>query len=107
VQAGFCSHFLDTIYPVCVWGEDVYVFEGNAADHEVLVTDRTRSDVYHLSHAGKAGDDSGTAPLCRPIEDGKERVAMRDLDDDVELCGLCEGKLIALADDDGTEEGDA
>jgi len=107
VQAGFCSHFIETPYPVCVWGEDVYVFEGNAADHEVLVTDRTRSDVYHLSHAGKAGDDSGTAPLCRPIEDGKERVAMRDLDDDVELCGLCEGKLIALADDDGTEEGDA
>jgi DNA-binding PadR family transcriptional regulator len=106
VQGGFCSHFTETPYPVCVWGEDVFVFEGNAADHEVLVTDRTRSDVYHLLHASETGDDNGTSPLCRPIEDGKECVAMRDLDDDVELCGLCEEKLIALADDDGTEEGD-
>jgi hypothetical protein len=95
LNGGFCSRFFETGHRACVWGNEVYVLD--RPDREVLVTDKLRSDVFHLP--ADEGDEDCTEPLCRPVEDGKVRVGMAALRDDLELCDLCEERLAELAED--------
>jgi len=99
IQGGFCSRYFETRWSVCVWPEDVYVI--NMPDHEVLQTPGN-GEVYHLP--ANPSDAETTAPACRPAEDGKVRVPMREVDDDAEICDLCEQRVRDVADREGGED---
>jgi hypothetical protein len=101
VQGGFCSYFSPALaagLPACVdetWGVTVNLRYASIHDDvAVLVTPGSvhDRDVYHVP--ADDGDDT-TAPLCRPAEDGKERLTpAAAVKDELELCSNCEIALL-------------